>query len=388
MRLTVRRDLTMDFTPEGRIRYRSVGTGVEGVGPVDAVHILSFCTQPRTRQEVAARFGEGGGHAFDALQQGGLLVPPEQAEDTPLFFDSFTSLDIHRRMLSDRCRVEAYAAALTQQITPDSVVLDAGTGTGILACMAAHLGARHVYAVDRSSLSLATQVVAASGFSTRISLIQADLRTVVLPEKVDVVVSETFGAMALAEGGMEDVFRCCAQNLKPGGRVIPQRVSLWMAPIVSTEELPDNPGVFGLTHGADLRPLRQAAFQRGVVTPIPGTALGGAGQCVLEAAYPWSSSTHTASVVFPTVQGASLLGWAAWFDLLMAPDQVLSTAPDAPLTHWKQQFLPVDGWSLAAGEPLQVEIGLRPAMGDRRGLEVASRWQQGGRSGSQIHRVV
>lgn len=388
MRLTFRRDLTMDLTPDGRVRYRSVGIGREGVGPVEAMHVLAFCAEPRTREEVAQQFGPAGAAAFDALHQGGLLVPPEEAEDTPSFFESFTSLDIHRRMLADRERVEGYAAALRARVTPESVVLDAGTGTGVLACIAAHCGAKRVYAVDRAPLDMARQVVEASGFSDRITLIQSDLRALDLPEKADIIVSETFGAMAVAEGGMEDVSACCARNLAPGGVVIPEAVSLWVAPIVDATELHDTPDVFRLTHGANLEPLRREAFQRGVVTPIPASSLGAEPQCVVHQPYPWASSTHAATVSFPEVRGQALLGWAAWFDMHMTADQVLSTHPDAPLTHWMQQFLPVDAWPLTPGAELTLELGIRPAQGDRRGIEVGSQWSQDGRTGTRRHRVV
>ena len=104
--------------------------------------------------------------------------------------------------------------------------------------------------------------------------------------------------------------------------------------------------------------------------------------------YPWASSTHASALSFPAVEGECMLGWAAWFDMHMAPGQVLSTASDAPLTHWQQQFLPVDAWPLTPGEPLTLEVGLRPAQGDRRGVEVGSQWSQAGRAGSQRHRVV
>ena len=387
MRLTYRRDLRMDLTPDGRVRYRSVGAGLEGIGPADAILILSFCAEPRTRDEVAARFGPGGGAAFDAMHQGGLLVSPEEADDTPLFFDTFSSLDIHRRMLSDRVRVEAYAEALRALVTPESVVLDAGTGTGVLACIAAACGARKVYAVDRAKLDMAREVVTASGFGDRVELIQGDLRSLTLPEKVDLVVSETFGAMAFSEGGMADVAACCVRNLAEGGLTIPARVSLWVAPIVDASELHDTPDVFRATHGADLSPMRAAAYRRGVVTPIPPSALGAAPQCLSNDPFPDAPIEQQATLRFENVTGDQLLGWACWFDLEMAPGQSLTTAPGAPLTHWQQQFLPVDHWPLTSG-PLTVEIGFRPAPSDRRGLEVASRWSQDERSDSLVHRVV
>ncbi len=45
-------------------------------------------------------------------------------------------------------RTEAFTTALENCITPETVVLDIGTGTGYFALVAAKLGARHVYAIE------------------------------------------------------------------------------------------------------------------------------------------------------------------------------------------------------------------------------------------------
>ena len=55
----------------------------------------------------------------------------------------------HVPMLNDQMRNDAYYRALAKVITPDSVVVDVGAGSGLLSCMAAKLGARKVFAVER-----------------------------------------------------------------------------------------------------------------------------------------------------------------------------------------------------------------------------------------------
>jgi len=387
MRLTARRDLTMTFSPDGRICYRSVGAGIEGTGPAEAALVLAFCSEPRSRAELVQRFGAMGGAAFDSMKSGGLLVPIDLADDTELFFDSFTSLDMHRRMLCDQPRVDGYAAAIKAAIEPGMVVLDAGTGTGLLACIAAAAGAKHVYAVDRSSLSLAKAVVNASGFSDRISLIQGDLKDIKLPEDVDLVITETFGALALSEGGMPDVTACCEKNLSPNGIVLPSAFSLMFAPIVDLAELAESPDIFKLTHGANLSPLRAEAFRRGVVVDIPLSALGGAPQTLVTAPYPGPPHA-SGSVRFPHIDGIRLVGWAGWFDLHLTDDHILSTGPSAPQTHWRQSLLAIEPWVVDPGSPIDLSVSITPAKGDRRGLEIATQWQQGPNSGSAFHRMV
>lgn len=364
-----------------------MGTGEEAIGPPLAVPILAFCSEPRTRAEVVDAFGGWAGGAWDAMEQGGLLVPPDQADDTPTFFQTFASLDVHRRMLSDRIRVDGFARAIEALVEPGMVVLDAGTGTGILACIAARAGARRVFAVDRSEvIESARAVVAASGCQDVVELIQADLRQVQLPEKVDLVISETFGAMALAENGIADVAACVERNLAPGGLVIPSGVQLSLAPVGQLSEVAETLGCFDTLHGVDLSPLRPAALGRAIVQSIPPSALSHPGQRF--ATLPFPGPDHArGSITFEAPAADHLHGWAGWFDLRMTPDQVLPTGPHAPGTHWRQVFFPIEPWALT-GEPLEVDVSVAPAPGDRRGLEVVTRWRQSGRTGSARHRVV
>src|SRR5439155_20231788 len=78
----------------------------------------------------------------------------------------------HARMLHDDRRTGDYLAALGQAVRPGDVVLDIGTGSGVLAVAAARAGARHVYAVEASDISeVAERVFAANGMEDRVTLI-------------------------------------------------------------------------------------------------------------------------------------------------------------------------------------------------------------------------
>src|SRR3954454_2492869 len=58
---------------------------------------------------------------------------------------TYVSVASHRSMALDRVRNDAYADALRAVVTPSSVVLDLGAGTGVHGLMAARMGARRVY---------------------------------------------------------------------------------------------------------------------------------------------------------------------------------------------------------------------------------------------------
>src|SRR5262245_7517486 len=87
-------------------------------------------------------------------------------------------------------RVFALRLAMSRVIKPTSVVLDAGCGSlGVLAIIAAQLGASRVVAVDVVDLDLARKLAKENGVADRIDFIQDDLHNVQLPvESFDVII--------------------------------------------------------------------------------------------------------------------------------------------------------------------------------------------------------
>ena len=93
--------------------------------------------------------------------------------------------DIHDYggMINDSVRMTAYIRSLRSIITPESVVLDIGTGPGIFALMACQLGARKVYAIEPMDvIELAKELAEINNFSERITFIQDRSANVELPE--------------------------------------------------------------------------------------------------------------------------------------------------------------------------------------------------------------
>ncbi len=71
-------------------------------------------------------------------------------------------------MLHDERRTGDYLRALAAAVRPDDVVLDIGTGSGVLAVAAARAGARRVYAVEASDIAeVAARVFEVNGVQDR-----------------------------------------------------------------------------------------------------------------------------------------------------------------------------------------------------------------------------
>lgn len=360
-------DLGVSFEADGALLVRAPVRGVGARVPPVAVGVLAFCTEPRSEGEVAAAMGPQAVGLFRALAQAELLVPPDQQDATPAFFENFASLDVHRRMLADAPRVDGYAAAIEALVEPGMVVLDAGTGSGVLAALAARKGAR-VYAVDNSdAVRWAEGTMEASGLADRVTVLRGDVATIELPEPVDLIVTETFGALALAEGAINDLARCAERLLSPGGRVVPDRIDFFVAAVTDPAVREEAFGPFTRLEGIDFGPLVQAARHRAVTLEVPAAALGGEGALVARHAFPAGGDAVQGEVVLRS--DAPIVGLCAWYDLQLAPGVTLSTAPDAPPTHWGQCFLPL-AEPVAPGEHA-LSVRIEPARDDRRSCEVA-----------------
>ncbi len=139
----------------------------------------------------------------------------------------------HLPMLGDTVRNEAFQAAITAATRADDVVLDIGTGTGLLAMMAARAGARHVYAceMEPNLADLARLVIEANGFASRITVIPRKSTDIVLgqdmPEPATLLVTETFDSLLIGEGAVVSINRARKHLLTQDARVIPGGGTVW-----------------------------------------------------------------------------------------------------------------------------------------------------------------
>lgn len=379
-------DLIVTFEPDATLLVRSRTRGVGARVPLPAVGVLAFCSQPRTAEEAEAAMGPSGRQLYDGLADAGLLVDPEQATRTPIFFGNYADVDIHRRMLADEPRVAAYAEAIARVVRPGMAVLDAGTGNGILACLAARAGARVVYAVDASEmLGVATEVFARNGFADVIRPIRADLAEVVLPEKVDVVVTETFGLFALVEGAAADLRPCVERNLKPGGQVVPDGVELFLAPVGDLDVYRRTVGLLEEVRGLSFAPLAALAQHRAFGLDLEPGALLAEPRRWLELPWPGPGQGH-GTLRFESLSAGTFCGLAGWFRARLADGVVLGTGPADPVTHWGQAFFPFSPVEVAADEVLEVDAEVVPGLDDRRAILFRGTWRIGDRGGRFEHR--
>jgi predicted RNA methylase len=123
---------------------------------------------------------------------------------------AFSSIDFVGQCLVDEKRTTAFQKVINKIITKDSVVLDMGTGSGIMALSAAATGARKVYAVefDPFVAEIPKRLIKLNNLEDKISVLINDARKIDFPEKIkfDVVISE------MLTTGIVDEFQVQAIN--------------------------------------------------------------------------------------------------------------------------------------------------------------------------------
>ncbi len=141
----------------------------------------------------------------------------------------------HIPMMNDQQRNTFYYDALKAVITPESNVLEIGTGSGLLAMMAATLGAKTVTTCEAAPViaATATQIVADNGLTDRVRVIHKNSIKLDphkdLPAPADVLIAEIFSSEFLGEGVLDSIGDAKRRLVKPGCRVIPSVGSVMIA---------------------------------------------------------------------------------------------------------------------------------------------------------------
>ncbi len=220
----------------GHVRVITPLGGVVDVGP-DGLAILSLFAHRRTVTEALATLAQlpeprpdeaPAATAIESLVEAGAIVADADAGDRW----GWTDPAEHARMLDDSRRTAAFVAAIRETVRPDDVVLDIGTGSGILAITAALAGARHVYAIEASDIAtVAERAIAANGVADRVTLLRDWSTRVELPERASVLVSEIIGADPLEEDLLGSTLDARRRLLRADARLVPQRLELVVQPV-------------------------------------------------------------------------------------------------------------------------------------------------------------
>jgi len=284
----------------------------------------------------------------------------------------YAEVEVHRTMICDRVRTDAFRRAIDSVVRPGHIVLDVGAGTGVLSLFAARAGAARVYAVERTTVAvLAQELAAENGVAEIVEVIQGDIMDLELPERVDVIVSEWLGGFGIDEGMLVPVIAARDRWLKPGGVMIPRSVTAW-AGLVHDRHLGDTVG-FLRDNPYDLR------FDGLVEMTVNEIIYSGSfrhlagGDRRSEPGRLWTTdsdlislehaqSPHEAETLLQVRDPGTANALALWFSADLAPGISLSVGPGDPPTHWGMTTAPLRSpVELAADSVVRARVRTSPA---------------------------
>jgi enediyne biosynthesis protein CalE3 len=269
-------------------------------------------------------------------------------------------LDYHGRMLADHERVERFAQAISAVVRPGDVVADVGCGTGIMSLLACRAGARRVFAIEVGPVGrLAERTVSRNDLMDRITIVKGLSTEVRLPEKVDVIVSETVGNAAFDEGIIGYLADARERFLAPGGRVIPRSLSLMVAPVRDLQLHERLVGAWKKSvAGFDLSPLLPFAAQQLHFVTFQSEQIASESRRAV--------TVDLERVVDPFVAGkieleltadGPIAGFGLWFEAELADGVPLSSLLPTQTQSWSHGFLSLlEPIPAKRGDLVQLEI--------------------------------
>ncbi|HXV27609.1 MAG TPA: 50S ribosomal protein L11 methyltransferase [bacterium] len=271
------------------------------------------------------------------------------------------SLSMYLKMMQDKVRMAAYKAAISATVRPGDVVLDLGAGTGIMSFLALEAGANRVYAVDMSdTVDIARRVAKENGFEGRLVCLQGDSMRLILPEPVDVIISDIRGNMPLLGNNLQVLADACKRFLKSGGRLIPEKDTIYFAPVENQKAFADVQGWRETHAGTDFSSLISLAANQRSSAKIKAEDLLAPGKAMPHLTYAELKSYDIGMKTCYTVHHAGIChGLAAWFESRLCPGVEMSNAPGVDTIYGHTYFPFAQAYSVQPGDIIEVDIQVR-----------------------------
>jgi protein arginine N-methyltransferase 1 len=300
-------------------------------------------------------------------------------------------IEYHRTLIADKFRNEALIAALKRVIEPGkTVVADIGAGSGLLGLMASRLGAKEVHLYEASEeVAQVAAAVLKQNRARNCHLYPCRSTDMLDAPKVDVIISETLGNYALEENILETLSDALKRMLKPGGTVIPSRIAQFASPVTSPRLASEMNAWRDVGHGLDLEPARTMSVNNVYVRTLDPAELLDGGR----AAKMWDDidltkpqkGTRKGEMTWALDHDAWIYGFAYWWTAGLGGDLEISTAPDAPRTHWEQLYFPLNE-PIPAKATERILLSLRSRSSEETGTHLAWTAVHSDASGKTISR--
>ena len=289
---------------------------------------------------------------------------PYEAEYLEKLFmvDKYQLAAWHLGMMHDRVRNDAFQEAIDRLAPNARNVLEIGTGSGLLAMMAARAGAGHVLTCEREArvADFARKIIAENGYADQIQVLHKNATELLigkeLAQPADLLICEIFDSGLLAEDALFSIYHARKHLLKPGAAIIPARAQLCCA-LITCHDLEDMRPV-GDVNGFDLSLFNDIANRR-ILSQDMRTGdyqfLSDPVQLFsfdFQADYQLTGEQVHELTVAPAGRPNALV---FWFNLELCEGVTMTTHPRENETHWQNpvQILSRDKY-LEAGDVVRL----------------------------------
>jgi predicted RNA methylase len=152
----------------------------------------------------------------------------------------------HLEMMNDSNRNRAYLDAIKLAVTEDDFVLEIGTGSGLLAMMAAESGSKQIITCESSKTisQVAKKIISENNYDDVIEVINKKSTELIvgkdLPRKADVIISEVLSAEFVGEGVQTTILDANKRLLRKNGKMLPESGDIRIALLGDEAEINGN----------------------------------------------------------------------------------------------------------------------------------------------------
>lgn len=268
------------------------------------------------------------------------------------YFTAYEDLDVHHLMLKDKPRTLAYKNAIIahQKDFENKVVLDVGSGTGILSMFAAVYGkAKKVYAVEASKIAkLSQELIKDNGLQDKIEVINEKVENIKLKEKVDIIISEWMGFYLFHESMFDSVVIARDKFLKKDGMMFPSHAKIYAAPCSMNTVFKDQISFWDDVYDFNFSKVSENFLTQLTSKPYVGIISKDEllSKEVVVKEFDLLKTKLSDLKEFEAVskfkisKNGNMNGICLWFDVYFGDEKnILSTSPYVEETHWKQTII-------------------------------------------------
>ena len=251
----------------------------------------------------------------------------------------------HIDMLNDTERNDAYDKAISRVAATARHVLEIGTGSGLLAMMAARAGAPKVTTCEMSAplARIASKIIRKNGYADRVTVVEKkSTRLQVgpdLPEPADVLIAEVFDAGLLGEHFLPALEHARRNLLSENAVIIPAaaKISAVLIECAQLRRVHPIQEIAGFDL-SDFDVFRPPGYLQIDLNTIHHQVLSDVIEVSrIDFAKDDPIQTQLTFTIEPTAAG-TCQAIVFWFDLYLDQDTIISTRNGTQTNHWKQSL--------------------------------------------------